>query len=88
MSINLNDPGHNRPSGEGTANDPNLRDESAARPGTGTLSGSDSDYLNEETTQSVSDIEDTSDFDDDADEELDEEDFEDEDDEDEEELKP
>ena len=82
MSINLNDP-RNRPSDEGTGNDPNLRDESAGQPGTSTLSGSDTDYLNEETTQSVSDVEDTSDFDDDADEELDEEDFEDDDEDDE-----
>ena len=72
MSINLNDPGRNRPSSEGESNDPNLRDESAAQPGVSTMSSSDTDYLNQETTQSVSDDPDTSDFDD----ELDDKDFE------------
>ena len=81
MNINVNDPGRNRPADEGTSNDPNLRDESAAQPGISTMSGSDTDYLNEETTQSVSDIPETSDFDDDADEELDDEELDDEDDE-------
>ena len=75
MSINVNDPSLNRPSDEGRNNDPNLRDDSAAQPGISTMSGSDTDYSNEETTQSVSDIPETSDFDDDADEDLDEEDF-------------
>jgi len=75
MSINVNDPSRNRPSNEGFGNDPNLRDDSAAQPGISTMSGSDTDYSNEETTQSVSDIPETSDFDDDADEDLDEEDF-------------
>ncbi len=83
MSINLNDPSRNRPSNEGMGNDPNLRDESAAQPGISTMSGSDTDYSNEETTQSVSDIPETSDFDDDADDDLDEEDFDDDDDDDE-----
>jgi hypothetical protein len=79
MSINLNDPGRNRPSSEGESNDPNLRDESAAQPGVSTMSSSDTDYLNQETTQSVSDDPDTSDFDD----ELDDKDFEDDEEEDE-----
>lgn len=87
MSINLNDPGRNRPSSEGRDNDPNLRDESAAQPGSSTMSDSDTDYSNEETTQSVSDIPETSDFDDDADEDLDEDDFaDDEDDEEDDEV--
>ena len=79
MSINLNDPGRNRPSSEGESNDPNLRDASAAQPGVSTISSSDTDYLNQETTQSVSDDPDTSDFDD----ELDDKDFEDDEDDDE-----
>jgi hypothetical protein len=79
MSINLNDPGRNRPSSEGESNDPNLRDASAAQPGVSTMSNSDTDYLNEETTQSVSDDPDTSDFDD----ELDDKDFEDDEEDDE-----
>lgn len=83
MSINVNDPGRNRTSDEGLGNDPSLRDESAAQPGVSTVSGSDTDYLNEETTQSVSDDPDTSDFDDDADDDLTEEDFEDDDEDDE-----
>jgi hypothetical protein len=81
MSINVNDPGRNRTSEEGLGNDPSLRDESAAQPGISTVSGSDTDYLNEETTQSVSDNPDTSDFDDDDD--LTEEDFEDDEEDDE-----
>ena len=83
MSINLNDPGRNRPSSEGESNDPNLRDASAAQPGVSTISSSDTDYLNQETTQSVSDDPDTSDFDDEDDDELDDEDFEDDDEDDE-----
>jgi hypothetical protein len=79
MSINLNDPGRNRPSSEGESNDPNLRDASAAQPGVSTMSNSDTDYLNEETTQSVSDDPDTSDFDD----ALDDKDFEDDEEDDE-----
>ena len=79
MSNNLNDPGRNRPSSEGESNDPNLRDESAAQPGVSTMSSSDTDYLNQETTQSVSDDPDTSDFDD----ELDDKDFEDDEEDDE-----
>jgi hypothetical protein len=79
MSINLNDPGRNRPSSEGESNDPNLRDASAAQPGVSTMSSSDTDYLNQETTQSVSDDPDTSDFDD----ELDDKDFEDDEEDDE-----
>jgi hypothetical protein len=79
MSINLNDPGRNRPSSEGESNDPNLRDASAAQPGVSTMSNSDTDNLNEETTQSVSDDPDTSDFDD----ELDDKDFEDDEEDDE-----
>jgi hypothetical protein len=79
MSINLNDPGRNRPSSEGESNDPNLRDASAAQPGVSTMSNSDTDYLNQETTQSVSDDPDTSDFDD----ELDDKDFEDDEEDDE-----
>ena len=75
MSINLNDPSRNRPSDDGGSNDPNLRDASGAQPGISTMSDSDSDYSNEETTQSVSDIPETSDFDDDADEDLDDADF-------------
>lgn len=87
MSINVNDPGRNRSSEEGIGNDPGLRDESAAQPGISTMSGSDTDYLNEETTQSVSDNPDTSDFDDDADDDLEEEDFDvDEDDDDDDEV--
>ena len=82
MSINVNDPSRNRPSNEGTGNDPNLRDASGAQPGISTMSDSDTDYSNEETTQSVSDIPETSDFDDDADEDLDDADFEVDDDED------
>ena len=74
MSINVNDPSRNRPSNEGTGNDPNLRDASGAQPGISTMSDSDTDYSNEETTQSVSDIPETSDFDD-ADEDLDDADF-------------
>jgi hypothetical protein len=81
MSINVNDPGRNRTSEEGLGNDPSLRDESAAQPGISTVSGSDTDYLNEETTQSVSDNPDTSDFDDDDD--STEEDFEDDEEDDE-----
>lgn len=81
MSINVNDPGRNRPSYEGSNDDPNLRDESAAQPGISTMSSSDTDYENQETTQSVSDDPDTSDFDDD--DELDDEDFEDDDEDDE-----
>ena len=77
MSINLNDPSRNRPSDDGGSNDPNLRDASGAQPGVSTMSDSDTDYSNEETTQSVSDIPETSDFDD----ELDDEDFEEVDDE-------
>lgn len=83
MNSNLNDPSRNRPFDEGTSNDPNLRDESAGQPGVSTVGGSETDYLNEETTQSVSDDPETSDFDDDDDDELVEEDFEDDDDEDE-----
>jgi hypothetical protein len=79
MSINLNDPGRNRPSSEGESNDPNLRDASAAQPGVSTMSSSDTDNLNQETTQSVSDDPDTSDFDD----ELDDKDFEDDEEDDE-----
>jgi hypothetical protein len=79
MSINLNDPGRNRPSSEGESNDPNLRDASAAQPGVSTMSNSDTDYLNQETTQSVSDDPDTSDFDD----ELNDKDFEDDEEDDE-----
>ena len=80
MSINANDP-RNRPADEGTGNDPNLRDESAAQPGVNTMSGSDS--FNQETTESVSDYPETSDFDDDADEAFDDEDLGDEEEEDE-----
>jgi hypothetical protein len=80
MNINVNDPGRNRPSSEGENNDPDFRDESAAQPGVSTMSSSDTDYLNEETTQSVSDDPDTSDFDDD--DELDDEDLEDDEEED------
>jgi hypothetical protein len=80
MSINVNDPGRNRPASEGIGNDPNLRDESAAQPGVSTMSDSDTDYLNEETTQSVSDNPGTSDFDDD---ELSDKDFEDDEEDDE-----
>lgn len=80
MSINVNDPGRNRPANEGFDSDPNLRDESAAQPGVNTMSDGGSDYLNEETTQSVSDNPETSDFDDDADETLDDEDFDNDDD--------
>ena len=80
----VNDPGRNRPFNEGAGNDPNLRDESAAQPGVSTMSDSDTDYLNEEVTQSVSDNPETSDFDDDADEAFDTEDFDDEDDDDDE----
>ena len=79
MSITVNDPGRNRPSSEGESNDPNLRDASAAQPGVSTISSSDTDYLNQETTQSVSDDPDTSDFDD----ELDDKDFEDDEEDDE-----
>jgi hypothetical protein len=79
MSINVNDPGRNRPSSKGESNDPDLRDESAAQPGVSTVSSSDTDYLNQETTQSVSDDPDTSDFDD----ELDDKDFEDDEEDDE-----
>jgi hypothetical protein len=76
MSINVNDPGRNRPSDEGTSNDPNLRDESAAQPGINTVSSSDTDYLNEERTSVASDVEtEVSDFDDEeADYDLDDED--------------
>ena len=73
MNLNLNDPGRNRPAEEGQNNDPNLRDESAAQPGVSTMSSSNSDYLNEETTESVSDYPETSDFDDDADQRFDDE---------------
>ena len=83
---NVNDPGRNRPSDEGMGNDPNLRDESAAQPGISTMSGSDTDYLNEETTQSVSDVRETSDFDDDADDDLDDEDLENDEDDDDEQV--
>ena len=78
MSINVNDPSRNRPSSEGIGNDPNLRDDSAAQPGISTVSTSDTDYENQETSQSVSDDPDTSDFDD----ELDDEDFDDDEDDD------
>ena len=76
---NVNDPIRNRPSEEGRDNDPNLRDESAAQPGVSTMSTSDTDYGNQETSESVSDYEQTSDFDDDADKNFDDEDEEDED---------
>jgi len=81
MSINVNDPGRNRPSSKESSNDANLRDESAAQPGISTVSSSDTDYENQETTQSVSDDPDTSDFDDD--DELADEDFDDDDEDDE-----
>ena len=81
MSIYVNDPGRNRPSSEGESNDPNLRDESATQPGVNTMSSSDTDNLNQETTQSVSNDPDTSDFDDE--DELDDEDFEDDEEDDE-----
>jgi hypothetical protein len=65
------------------SNDPNLRDESAAQPGVNTMSSSDTDSLNHETTQSVSNDPDTSDFDDEDEDELDDEDFEDDEEDDE-----
>ncbi len=81
MSNNVNDPGRNRPSSEGDSNDPNLRDDSAAQPGISTVSTSDTDYANQETTQSVSDVPETSDFDDElADEDFDDEEEDDDDD--------
>jgi hypothetical protein len=54
MNKKENDPGRNRPSDVGKNNDPNLRDESAHQPGVSTMSSSDTDYLNEETSESVS----------------------------------
>ncbi|HZF65292.1 MAG TPA: hypothetical protein VEZ55_12430 [Chitinophagaceae bacterium] len=62
MSIQPNDPQRNRPADDGRNNDPNLRDESAAQPGVNTMSGSNTDHFNTETTESVSDYEGTSDF--------------------------
>lgn len=73
MDTQNNNPIRNRPSEEGRDNDPNVRDESAAQPGISTMSSSDTDRSNQETTESVSDYQDTSDFDDeDADVDFDE----------------
>lgn len=49
------DPLRNRPSDEGAHNDPNIRDESALKPGTDTISGSDTDDVNNHLTRTASD---------------------------------
>ena len=45
----------NTPSGEGTRNDPNIRDESAPQPGVQTLSSSNNDDANQHLTKTASD---------------------------------
>lgn len=65
MNLNVQDPDRNRPSDEGRNADPNLRDESAAQPGVRTMSSSDSDYEDDETTETISDTEDVMDDEDD-----------------------
>ena len=87
MNQNINDPIRNTSSEEGRNDDPALRDESGQQPGVSTMSDSNTDFANQETTQSVSDDPDTSDFDDDADDAFDDLDEEDDlDDEDEEDI--
>ncbi|MGZ3838279.1 MAG: hypothetical protein ACXVMS_05175 [Flavisolibacter sp.] len=50
-----NDPIRNRPSEEGRKNDPDLRDESAAQPGTSTMSSSQTDDANQKLTETAAD---------------------------------
>ena len=45
----------NTPADEGRNNDPNVRDQSAQQPGTNTMSGSDTDSLNQKLTKTASD---------------------------------
>ncbi len=45
----------NRPSDEGEHNDPNIRDDSALKPGTNTISNSDTDDVNNHLTKTASD---------------------------------
>lgn len=55
MKEDNNMPERNRPSKEGRDNDPNVRDESAVQPGVSTISSSDTDEANKDTTQVASD---------------------------------
>lgn len=49
------EPRRNVPAEQGSNNDPNLRDESAAPPGVNTVSNSDYDEANEELTETAAD---------------------------------
>lgn len=49
------DPLRNRPSSDGEDNDPNIRDESALKPGADTISSSDTDDVNNHLTKTASD---------------------------------
>ena len=49
------DPLRNRPSDDGAHNDPNIRDESALKPGTYTISDSKTDDVNNHLTKTASD---------------------------------
>lgn len=53
--MNTKDPRRNQPTEKGSNNDPDLRDESAAQPGTSTVSNSDYDEDNEELTRTAAD---------------------------------
>jgi hypothetical protein len=55
MKEDNNMPERNRPSKEGRDNDPNVRDYSAIQPGVNTISSSDTDEANKDTTQTASD---------------------------------
>jgi hypothetical protein len=55
MKEDNNMPERNRPSKEGRDNDPNVRDYSAVQPGVSTISSSDTDEANKDTTQTASD---------------------------------
>jgi hypothetical protein len=82
MNLNAEDPGRNRPSDEGRNDDPLLRDDSAAQPGVNTMSSSDSDFEDDDLTETVSDTDDVVDDDDadlDLDDDLDESDDDDDD---------
>jgi hypothetical protein len=48
-------PERNRPSEEGKDNDPNVRDYMAIQPGVQTISSSDTDEVNQDTTKVASD---------------------------------
>lgn len=56
----------NRPSNEGRANDPNMRDESAIQPGVSTISQSSTDDANQRRTSSALDGPELTNFDTDA----------------------